>query len=500
MCDTYDRFIRYIRELWDLRAIDKFLWWDQQTYMPPEGSKDRSLQRATLATVIHERLTSEPMARFIEELSRPSVQETMTDEQRANVREMAWEYSRAASVPPELVRELARTCSRATGEWARARERSDWSIFRPHVERIIELKMREAEAIGYEDRPYDALLDGYEPGMRSREVEALFSRLRKGLVTLLRRIVDSEIRPDTAIVTQRFPVEAQMRFNEMVIRAIGFDLDRGRLDVTTHPFTSGTLHDTRITTRYCEGDIRPALFATIHEAGHALYQQGTLEEHYGTPMGTTVSLGIHESQSRSWENLVGRGIHFWRFFFPRLAEIFPSQMEGHTVEEMYAAVNDVAPSLIRVEADEVTYNLHILLRFEIEMDLFGGKLDVGDAPDVWNEHMEEVLGLTVPDDAHGVLQDIHWSIGAFGYFPTYTLGNLYAAQFYRAAREEVPDMEEAFVRGDFGPFLEWSRRNIHRRGRLYRAPDLCRVVTGGPLDESVFLEYLERKFGPLYGI
>jgi len=496
---VYDDLIAELREIYNLKGIERLLWWDQQTYMPPKGSQDRSLQMATLSTTIHSWMTSKRMGTFIEELQKESVQEGLSAEQKANVRETAWEYHRAVAVPSELVKELAKTKTGATQDWAKARERKDWSIFKPHVEKLLDLKKQEAEYIGYEEHPYDALMDAFEPGMRSSQVASLFSRFRDKLVPIVERIVATGIRPDTSVVTAGYLISDQERFNEMLLPMIGFDIESGRLDATTHPFTSGTLHDTRLTTRYNPDDLRPALFATIHEAGHGLYQQGHLDEHYGTPMGVAVSLGIHESQSRSWENMIGRSLPFWKFFFPKLREAFPKQLKGHTTEEFYAAINDVTPSLIRVEADEVTYNLHILLRFEIEMALFSGEIDANDAPQAWNERVDKFLGIEVPDDSQGVLQDIHWSMGAFGYFPTYTLGNLYAAQFFDKALKEMPDMYGSFEKGDTGGFLDWSRKNIHEKGKLHRADDLCREITGVGLDEDHFIAYLNRKFGPLYG-
>ncbi len=499
MTDTYDEFIAEIKDIYNLKGIERILWWDQQTYMPPKGGLDRSLEMATLSTTIHSRMTSEKMGKYLDDLQRESVYEDLTPEEQTNVRETAWEYHRAVAVPPELVKELAKTKTGATQDWAKAREKKDWSIFKPHVEKLLDLKKQEAEFIGYEDRMYDALMDAFEPGMKSSQVETLFARFRDKLVPIVERIVDTGIRPDTSIVTAGYRISDQERFNEMLLPLIGFDMERGRLDATTHPFTSGTLHDTRLTTRYNPDDLRPAIFATIHEAGHGLYQQGHLDDHYGTPMGVAISLGIHESQSRSWENMIGRSLPFWKFFYPKLVEAFPKQFEGRTVEDFYAAINDVAPSLIRVEADEVTYNLHILLRFEIEMALFSGEIDANDAPQAWNERVDKFLGLDVPDDSQGVLQDIHWSMGAFGYFPTYTLGNLYAAQFFEMALKDMPDMYTSFENGDFSGFLDWTRRNIHEKGKLHRAEGLCREITGNPLDEDHFISYLNGKFGPLYG-
>ncbi|MCK4613726.1 MAG: carboxypeptidase M32, partial [Thermoplasmata archaeon] len=355
------------------------------------------------------------------------------------------------------------------------------------------------EAIGYDDQPYDTLLDEFEPSLKTAQVKGLLSRLRDKLVPIVSRIIDSGIRPDISFLTCEFPVDGQKEFDHEVAKKLGFDFDRGRIDESMHPFTTGTLHDTRFTTNYKPDNMRFSLFATIHETGHALYGQGHLEEHYGTPMGQPVSMGIHESQSRMWENVVGRSLPFWEYYYPHLKERFPKQLEGRSLEEFYAAINDVHPSLIRVEADEATYNLHILLRFEMENALFGDGFDPKEAPQVWNEKMEKFLKLEVPDDAHGVLQDIHWSLGYFGYFPTYTLGNLYAVQFFEQAKKEIPELVSKIENGEFGVLLNWLRSNIHEKGRLYRADELVQGLTGKALDEEYFINYLKTKFGELYG-
>lgn len=500
MTKIYTEFIDLVKKINDLGAIEQLLEWDQQTYMPVQGVKDRSLQLSTLSTIIHETLTSKKMETLLQELQKPKIQEDLSDKQKANVREMEWEYHRASAVPSDLVKELSKTKSESFQKWGKARKDSDFSLFAPWLEKIVELKRKEAEAIGYEDRMYDALLDGFEPGFKSSQVEALFSRLRDKLVSIVSKIAEKGHRPDISLVTCGFPLEKQKEFNKELAKAIGYDFERGRIDEALHPFTIGSLHDTRITTRYHENDLRPALFATIHEGGHALYEQGYLDEHYGTPMAQPVSFGIHESQSRMWENFIGRGLPFWEFYFPTLKKVFPKQFEGRSMEDFHAAINDVHPSFIRVEADEVTYNLHILLRFEIESAIFSGSLEAKDTPQVWNEKIEKFFNLEVPNDAIGVLQDIHWCQGYFGYFPTYTLGNLYGAQFYKKVKQDIPDLDSHIIDGNFSELLEWLRKNIHQKGRLLRADDLVKEVTGKSLDEDIFIDYINNKFRKLYGI
>ena len=500
MSKRYQDFISLVRDINNLRAIEGMLGWDEKTYMPPRGIEDRSHQMAVISSVIHEKLTSAAMKEHLEELNSPAMAATLNPHEATNVREMGWEYHRAASVPKELVTDLAKTRSLASQAWVEARKRSDFSHFHPYLVRLVDLRMRFAEAIGYDDQPYDALLDEFEPGLRTRDVAVTFSRLRDKLVPLVSAVIDSGIRPDPSIFGQEYPVEGQKEFNHLIAGKLGYDFQCGRIDESAHPFTTGTVHDTRFTTNYRPDNMSFALFATIHETGHALYCQGVPEEHYGTPMGDAVSMAIHESQSRMWENMVGRSREFWAHFYPFLQRQFPAQLDKVGVEAFHAAVNDVHPSLIRVQADEATYNLHILLRFEMEHAIFDGSLDPKDTPSVWNEKMDRYLSIEVPDDASGVLQDIHWSLGYFGYFPTYTLGNLCAAQFFHRAEKDIPDLWHHIEQGETGLLLSWLREKIHSRGRMLRANDLIREVTGSALDEDLFISYLKTKFAALYGI
>ncbi len=500
MTKTYNDFIGLVKDINNLRAAEEHLQWDQETFMPSRGIEDRSLQLATLSTVIHKMLTSSAMDGYLKELSSPKLDESLTPEEKANVREISWEHHRASAVSSELVNELAKTRSVSSKNWIEARKKSDFSQFYPHLVKLVDLRMQEAEAIGYEDQPYDVLLDEFEPGLRTAQVTTLFSRLRNKLVPIVADIINSDARPDPTVLGQEFPVDAQRTFNHTLATELGFDMERGRIDESAHPFTTGTVHDTRFTTIYKPDNMSFALFATIHETGHALYCQGVPEEHYGTPMGHAASMAIHESQSRMWENMVGRSEEFWKYFYPKLKESFPKQLGKVSLEDYHFAVNNVHPSLIRVQADEVTYNLHILLRFEMETALFNGSLDPKDASDVWNEKMQDYLQIQVPDAARGVLQDIHLSLGYFGYFPTYTLGNLTAAQLFRQVESEIPDIWTRFTDGDMGTLLNWLRRNIHQKGKLHRANDLLKNVTGQSLDEDIFIKYLKQKFGALYGI
>jgi carboxypeptidase Taq len=393
---------------------------------------------------------------------------------------------------------LAKATAEGETAWERTRPSGDWEAFKPFLVTVVALKREEAQALGYAAEPYDALLDDFEPGETAAALAPLLGELRMSLLKVLEAVQGSARRPQAEVVRRHFQVEAQDRFARLAAQAVGYDFAGGRLDPTAHPFMEGIgPGDVRITTRFDEHYFCPAFFGVLHETGHALYDQGLPADHWGTPRGNTVSLGIHESQSRLWENLVGRSLGFWRFFYPRAQETF-GVLQDVPLQTFYFAVNEVTPSLIRTEADEVTYNLHILLRFELERALMNGDLEVPDLPEAFNDKMNAYLGLTPPGPGQGVMQDIHWSAGLFGYFPTYTLGNLYAAQFYARAEAELGPLEAGFARGDFAPLLTWLREKIHFQGHRLWARPLVREVTGEELTPRYLVRYLQGKFGALY--
>lgn len=497
MAKHYERVMEIYREVSDLYRSVAMLGWDQETYMPPKGVTSRGRQLGTLTGLIHERLTSHSMRAALENTR----SESLTPEQETNIREIGRHCDRAIKIPLKLVKTLAETSSAAIGVWFKARTENDFPAFEPWVSKLVKIQREIAEAVGYEDEPYDALLDEYEPATNTKETAAVLDSIRRPLVSLLHRIEKSGIQPRTDFLERKYVIEKQRRIGVAVAAQMGFDFEAGRLDVSPHPFcTHMGIHDVRLTTRYTETHPTQSLYGIIHEAGHGLYEQGHNLVHEGTPLGESVSLGIHESQSRLWENMVGRSRAFWRYFFPKFSAIFPRNMTDVTEEEIYAAVNEVKPSLIRVEADEITYNLHILLRFEIERGLFTGKYLVEDLPTVWNEKMEALIGIKPPNNRVGVLQDIHWAHGSFGYFPTYTLGNLYAAQFYHAAEEDIPDLTGHISRGELLPLREWLKQNIHLPGMTYRASELVKHVTGESLTANYFLTYVHDKYSSLYSL
>lgn len=489
---SYDKLLERSREISLLNSAASTLSWDQETCLPAKGVAYRSEQLAYIAGKAHELFTAPEVGDWIAACEDEGSFDPLTVE-GTNVREWRRAYDRATRLPTDLVKELQKTTALARSVWIDARKQNNFSVFLPSLEKIIDLKRRCADLWGYDDSPYDALLDEYEPDARSADLSALFVELEsalRGIVAELsevsRSIPEDELKGD-------YPVAGQQAFNRKVAEAIGFDFEAGRIDTTTHPFCTGLGPlDTRLTTRYDESNFVSSLYGVLHEAGHGLYDQGLPEEHFGTPSGSAVSLGIHESQSRLWENQVGRTLAFWEHWLPTACEHFPS-LRKFTPERIAAAVNRVVPSHVRVEADEVTYDLHIILRFRVEFELMEGRLEPADIPRFWNENFEENFGLKVPGDSSGCLQDIHWSLGAFGYFPTYTLGNLNAAQLFRAALDEDPSRNEELAKGEYGGLLRWLRANVHAKGQQLPSGDLIAAATGKPTSSEAYLHHLRSK-------
>jgi carboxypeptidase Taq len=498
---SYSDLIARFKDYSLLSSCASVLGWDERTYMPREGAPHRAEQMALLARLAHEMLTSPRIGRLLGELEASELVRDTESIPAVNIREIRRVYDRAVKLPKKLVEELARTTTQAQGVWQEARQKNDFAAFQPWLEKIVSLKRQEATAIGYADSPYDALLDEYEPGATTREITAVFAALRKELTPLVGAILDSGRKPRRELLQREYPVERQQAFGREAAAAIGFDFDAGRLDTTTHPFCSGIgPGDCRITTRYNPRFFNESFFGILHEAGHGIYEQGLDPQNAGTPMGSAASLGIHESQSRLWENQVGRGRPFWEHFFPRARKTFPEALRRVGMDDFLFAINDVQRSFIRVEADEATYNLHIILRFELEQALVSGDLKPADVPGAWNEKFQASFLLTPPTATLGCLQDIHWSMGGLGYFPTYTLGNLYAAQMMEQARDTLGDLDDDFRRGEFSRLKGWLNEKVHRPGQRYRAPELCRRITGKALSHKPLLTYLRGKYARLYGI
>lgn len=499
--ETYDKLCQFVRETALLESIEGLLGWDERTYMPIAAGAYRADQITWLSGQIHQRRTDPRLSEWLAELADSELADDPHSDAATTIRQLRRDFDKRSKLPQRLVEELARASVLGQQLWVEARKNNDFRAFEPSLKRMFALKREQADAVGFKTTPYDALLDDYEPDAITADVARALEGLRQELVPLVSAITSSHKQAPVEIVHRTYPVAAQEAFGKQAAARIGFNFDRGRLDVTHHPFCSGMgPHDCRITTRYDENHFNSAFFGILHEAGHGLYDQGLRPELFGLPPGTYLSLGIHESQSRMWENLVGRSRAFWEHFFPHAKIAFSAALGDVSLGDFYFAINDVRPSLIRVEADEATYNLHIIVRFELEQALLSGDLSTTDLPAAWNDKYREYLGVVPPTDADGCLQDIHWSAGLIGYFPTYSLGNLYASQFFAAADRELGGLAPQFARGEFGGLLSWLRRQIHERGQCYTAAELCQLVTGAPLSHEHLMRHLRGKFGDLYAL
>jgi carboxypeptidase Taq len=476
-----------------LNSVNSLLGWDEQANLPPESADLRAEQSALMSELAHQAATDPEIGQLLAELEAGKLEGDVV----ALVREARRDYDQSTKIPPEFAAERATVSSKAFHAWAEARGKSDFNTFAPHLEKQLELSRRQAEYLGWGDRPYDCMIDLHDPGMTAAQIDELFAELKEGLVPLVRDIAASPVKAP-ADLFKGFPVETQRAFLMEVVKQLGFNTKRGRLDVSLHPFCSGSGRDIRMTTRFDADNPLDALFSSIHETGHALYEQGVNLDEIGTPLGEAVGMAIHESQSRMWENQVCRSRAFWQWAEPRFRAKFPEQLKDVSSEELYLAINAVELQPIRVDADEVTYNLHIILRFELEKRLFAGELKIADLPTAWRKSAKEMLGLDIDKDSNGVLQDVHWSGGAFGYFPSYCLGNMIAAQVWYTVQRELPGLEEDFARGEFGRLLEWLRAKIHRKGRRLNTRELVKDVTGQELSPKSLLRYLHERYGPLY--
>ncbi len=487
-------------EIFDIYLAAEVLEWDQQVYMPPGGAEQRGNQIATLQRLLHTKTISPEYSKLVEELDANADQLDPDSDDARLIAACKRFYDQRAKVPPEFTTEFYKTITLAYSNWEQARQKSDFKMFQPHLEKVVDLRRQYAEYFAPYDHIYDPLLDYFEPGMKTAEVKAIFEELRPQQVELLQAIAE---RPqvDDAFLRVEYEEQKQWDFGVEVITKYGYDWERGRQDKSVHPFTTSfSVNDVRITTRLDRRYLSPALFGTLHECGHGLYGLGINPAYERTPLNDGASLAVHESQSRTYENLVGRSMPFWEHFYPRLQEYFPSQLGNIDLGTFYKGINKVEPSLIRVEADEATYNLHIMLRLEIEIALMEGTLEVKDLPEVWNARMQEYLGVTPPDDKQGVLQDVHWSSGYIGYFSTYALGNLISAQLWEKMIGDIPDLTDQFRRGEFSALTEWMQTQIHIHGAKYKPQELVQKVTGSTIDPAPYMKYLHSKYGEIYGL
>lgn len=497
MTDSWNKLVPRMQELKDLYSASALLAWDQAVMMPPKGAAARARTQATLDAITHSKLTDSQIGELVAELEAADGLDT---DQKATVRVLRRDYDKATKVPEQLVRDLAEAHGKAYQAWTEARPADDFSLFEPHLKRVIDLKRQEADALGWEGERYDALVDNFEPGMTTAEIEKVFA----GLVTGLKPILDAvlpHVGEEPGWVLRPYNPGRQIDFCNWLVDHLGYEMGAGRLDLSPHPFTmTVSSGDVRQTTRTEKQGLAGSVYAAIHETGHALYEQGIPEDMSDLPIGRAPSLGLHESQSRMWENQVGRSRAFTSFLLPRLKDRFGDELGMLSPDEFYRGVNHVRRSLIRVNADELTYNLHVAVRFELETALFRDELDVSDLPAAWNEKYEKLIGIRPPSAADGVLQDMHWSMGGIGYFPTYTLGNIYAAAFFAKAQQDLGDLDEEFRKGETARLLQWLRDNIHSQAYRYEAKELAEKVTGEPTTAGPLLEYLKNKYCTLYDV
>lgn len=501
MNDKLEQLKAILAEVTDLSRAAYLLEWDQETYMPPGGVASRAEQLSTLLRLAHVRFTSVEVGHLLDALEGEVASHPFDSDEASLVRVCRRDYDHDRKLPPELISEIATAGSTAQPVWRKARQDADFKVFAPYLEKNVELNRRIADALGYESRPYDALLDRYEPGMTTDQLETVFAELKRAVVPLIADIARHADAVDDRVLYRGFDPALQLKYALDVVTKLGYDTNRGRQDISTHPFsTSFGPGDVRITTRVSRDFFNECLFGSIHESGHAMYNQGIAQSIDRTPLWGGASPGVHESQSRLWENLVGRSHAFWRHFYPSLQATFPEPLKGIDDEAFFRAVNRSYPSMIRVEADEVTYNMHVLLRFELENELLEGTLKVKDLPEAWNTRFESYLGIKVPNDREGALQDIHWSSVSFGIFPGYTLGNLMGAQLMEKMRKDISDLDAQVERGEFKVLLAWLRKNVHRHGRKFTPNELLERATGRPLTPAPWIEYVRQKFGALYGL
>jgi carboxypeptidase Taq len=500
MSEKLEQLKTLLAEVADLNSVQALLGWDQQTYMPQGGGEARGNQLATVGKISHEKFTSDEIGKLLGDLEQEF---DGADPDSDDVRLLGvtrHDYDQATRVPSEFVAEFAVVTSKAFEAWMEARSKSDFSIFQPHLEKVVELNQRYVTFFPPADHPYDVLLDQFERGMKTADVKAIFEALRPQQVELLQAIAGKQ-QVDDSFLNGEYDEQKMWNFSEAIATKFGYDWERGRQDKSAHPFTTSfSINDVRITTRFETDKPTNMLFSTMHETGHALYDLGSDQAYERSPLAGGTSLAVHESQSRMWENLVGRSLPFWEHFYPEFQKLFPAQVGNVDLQTFYKGINKVEPSLIRVNADEATYNMHIMVRLELEIGMVEGAMKVRDLPEIWNAKMDEYLGVVPPDNAKGVLQDIHWSGGALGYFSTYALGNLISAQLWEKIEADIPDLQEQFRRGEFGALLAWLREKIHIHGRKYEPQELVQRVTGSRINSDAYVRYLKQKFGDIYSL
>ncbi len=497
MTYDYNSYKELAQTAADLQNAAAVLEWDQEVYMPSKGASFRGRQLATLAKQAHEMLTSDKYERILKSLLDDK---TLDETQQNNIRLSYDDFEKNKKLPSEFVEALSKQSSLSFNAWIKARQQNDYSIYAPELQKMIGLKRKQADLYGYEKHPYDALLDEYEKGATVAMLDPVFKMVQEQLTPFLKKIASAKQVDDT-FFNRNYPKQAQWDFAIEVLKTMGYDMEAGRQDLSEHPFTTSfSPEDVRITTRVDENNFASLFWSSVHEGGHALYEQGLPTSEYGLPLGAAASLSIHESQSRLWENCVSRSYGYWKHFYPKLQGYFPQSLGDVSLDSFYRGMNQVVPSLVRTEADEVTYHFHVMIRYEIEKALMDGSLSPEDVSGRWNDMYQEYLGIRPKDDKTGVLQDVHWTHGSFGYFPTYSLGSFYAAQFFEQAKKEIPGLDGQIEQAEFGNLLQWLRKSVHQYGRRYTSDELCRKITGRSLDFSSFMSYIEEKYAGVYDL
>jgi carboxypeptidase Taq len=493
--ELYEQYKTRMQRIADVRNANALLQWDQETYLPPKGASFRGQQISTLSEISHRLFSEDELGTLLQELLQ---KDDLPSAQKRNIEKTFEDYTKNKKYTSEFVRALSDQTNKAFHAWIEARKQNVFSVYENELDKLIQLKKQEADILGYKDHPYNALLDEFEKGCTTQLLDTTFAGLLPALRELLQKIA-AWPQVDDSFLTRDFPKQQQWDWGMYLIRQLNFDFEAGRQDLSEHPFsTSFNKYDVRITTRVDEKDFANMTWSCIHEVGHALYEQGLPETEYGLPLGEACSYSIHESQSRLWENNVGRSKVFWQHYYPQLQNHFPSQFRDISLEQFYKGINKVQPSLIRTEADEITYHFHVYIRYELEKRLIEGSLSTHDIPAFWNQHYKDLMNVEVPDDKKGCLQDVHWSHGSFGYFPTYSLGSFYAAQFFATAQLQLQDLEKEMAEGKSANLLQWLGNNIHSKGKFYTSEELCKAVTGKPLDVTYFIDYLLRKYTAIY--
>jgi carboxypeptidase Taq len=495
--EAFNNLLQIYRNISILQQASSILGWDFETYMPPKGVKQRSEQLALLASLIHERKTDPHIEELISKIKETEL-ESLSEVDKRNLYLIEKEYEKQTRVPKELVEKIAKQETISTQIWKKAKKEKKYSLFKPELDKLLELVKLRARHIDSTKHPFDVLIDEFEPGMTSERITKLFNELKAGLIPLIKKCTESPNQADISIIQRKCPIDIQRELSNDIANLVQYNLEKGRIDETEHPFTTGYFDDVRITTHYFEDDFSFSFFAVLHEAGHAIYEQNISRDYIYQPVGEIKSLGLHESQSRFIENIIGRSREFWEYYFPKLKQITGNIFSNASFDSFVHAINDVKRTKIRIFADEVTYCLHIVIRFEIERDLLSGKITTEELPQAWNTKYKEYLRVNIEDDSEGVMQDTHWASGLFGYFPTYALGNIYNAQFFKTMKNSL-DYEELLKNGELKPIIEWLIKNVHEKANLYDPPDLIKRICEEEVDTKYFIKYLNEKYSKIYG-